>query len=103
MSAVAGAGSSGAGPLSMPTGRRAAPAPPPPTVEVVTVTTQTVTDEPTFIGQTEAFRPVEIRSQVTGIIKQVYFTEGRNVKKAIDCISSTPCRLKGTISAPKPR
>ena len=54
---------------------------PPPQVEVITVTTQTVDDEPEFIGQTEAFRPVEIRPQVSGIIKQVYFTEGRNVKK----------------------
>ena len=58
-------------------------APPPslPQVEVITVTPQTLADEPEFIGQTEAFRPVEIRSQVSGIIKQVYFTEGRDVKK----------------------
>jgi membrane fusion protein, multidrug efflux system len=54
---------------------------PPPEVEVVTVTQRTVPDEPEFIGQTEAFRPVEIRSQVSGIIKEVYFTEGRNVKQ----------------------
>jgi membrane fusion protein (multidrug efflux system) len=39
-----------------------APLPPPPQVEVITVTTQTIQDEPEFIGQTEAFRPVEIRS-----------------------------------------
>lgn len=60
-----------------------APAPPPPVpqVEVITVATQTVPDEPEFIGQTEAFRPVEIRPQVTGIIKKVFFTEGRNVKE----------------------
>lgn len=57
------------------------PPPIPQEVEVITVTTQTVPDEPEFIGQTEAFRPVEIRSQVTGIIKEVFFTEGRNVKK----------------------
>lgn len=53
----------------------------PPEVEVITVTAQTVPDEPEFIGRTEAFRPVEIRPQVSGIIKAVYFTEGRNVKK----------------------
>src|SRR5687768_12170037 len=60
-----------------------APVPPPPVpqVEVITVATQTVPDEPEFIGQTEAFRPVEIRPQVTGIIKKVFFTEGRNVKE----------------------
>jgi membrane fusion protein (multidrug efflux system) len=55
-------------------------APPPPQVEVMTVAGQTVADEPEFIGQTEAFRPVEIRPQVTGIIKEVFFIEGRNVK-----------------------
>jgi membrane fusion protein, multidrug efflux system len=62
-------------------GATSPPAPPPPTVEVVTVATQNLPDEPEFIGQTEAFRPVEIRSQVTGIIKKVFFTEGRNVKQ----------------------
>jgi len=54
---------------------------PAPQVEVITVTTQVIQDEPEFIGQTEAFRPVEIRSQVSGIIKKVFFTEGRNIKK----------------------
>ena len=43
-----------------------APAQQVPQVEVVTVTTQTIPDEPEFIGQAEASRPVEIRSQVTG-------------------------------------
>ncbi len=57
------------------------PAPQVPRVEVVTLTPQTVLDEPEFIGQTEAFRPVEIRSQVTGLLKKVFFTEGRNVTK----------------------
>lgn len=52
-----------------------------PQVEIITVITQTVDDQPEFIGQTEAFRPVEIRPQVSGIIKKVHFTEGRNVKK----------------------
>jgi len=56
-------------------------APPVPQVEVVIVAAQTIEDEPEFIGQTEAFRPVEIRAQVSGIIKKVFFTEGRNIKK----------------------
>jgi membrane fusion protein (multidrug efflux system) len=54
---------------------------PTPQVEVITVTAQTVADEPEFIGRTEAFRPVEIRPQVTGIIQKVFFTEGRNISK----------------------
>jgi len=57
------------------------PAPSLPEVEVVTVTSQTVPDEPEFIGQTESSRPVEIRPQVTGLIKERFFVEGRAVKK----------------------
>src|SRR5438105_2460136 len=58
-----------------------APAGPIPEVAVMNVTAQTVPDEPEFIGQTESTRPVEIRSQVTGIIKERFFQEGRDVKK----------------------
>lgn len=58
-----------------------APAPPMAQVEVITVTTQTIPDEPEFIGQAEASRPVEIRSQVTGLLKAVLYPEGRDVKK----------------------
>jgi membrane fusion protein, multidrug efflux system len=72
-----------------------APPPAPPTVEVIPVTTQTVTDEPEFIGQTEAFRPVEIRSQVTGIIKKVFFVEGRNAKKGDRLYLIDPVPFKG--------
>ncbi len=57
------------------------PAPPLPQVSVITATTQNVPDEPEFIGQSEASRPVEIRSQVTGIIKERFFREGRDIKK----------------------
>src|SRR5215831_13526996 len=54
---------------------------PPPEVGVVTIETQTVPDEPEFIGQAEASRIVEIRSQVTGIIQERSFQEGREIKK----------------------
>ena len=47
----------------------------------VTDDAQSIPDEPEFIGQTEASRIVEIRSQVTGIIKERYYEEGRDVKK----------------------
>jgi len=52
-----------------------------PQVEVMTVATQTIPDEPEFIGQAEASRPVEIRSQVTGLLKAILYQEGRDVKK----------------------
>ncbi|HSE60358.1 MAG TPA: efflux RND transporter periplasmic adaptor subunit [Nitrospiraceae bacterium] len=53
-----------------------------PEVQVLPVAYQTVPDEPEFIGQAEASRIVEIRSQVTGIIKERFFTEGRDVHKS---------------------
>src|SRR5438309_12056975 len=58
-----------------------APARPIPEVGVMTVAAQTIPDDPEFIGQAEASRIVEIRSQVTGIIKNFFFREGRDVKK----------------------
>ena len=58
-----------------------APAPPIPEVGIVVATAQDVPDEPEFIGQSESSRPVEIRSQVTGILKAWFFKEGREVKK----------------------
>ncbi len=58
-----------------------APARPIPEVAVLAVSTQTVPDEPEFIGQAESSRPVEIRSQVTGLIKERFFQEGRDVRK----------------------
>ncbi len=58
-----------------------APARPLPEVQVITVTPQTIPDQPEFIGQTDSSRPVEIRSQVTGILKERFFSEGRDVKK----------------------
>ena len=61
-----------------------------PEVPVLTVTTQSVPDEPEFIGQTESSRPVEIRSQVTGIIKERFFAEGRDVKKGDRLLNHLP-------------
>ncbi|HEX3203384.1 MAG TPA: biotin/lipoyl-binding protein, partial [Nitrospiraceae bacterium] len=57
------------------------PGRPLPEVDVVTVGTQNVPDEPEFIGQAEASRVIEIRPQVTGIIKERFFSEGRDVKR----------------------
>ncbi len=56
-------------------------APPVSEVEVVAVTKQTVPMIADFIGQTQAYRVVEIRSQVRGIIQQRFYTEGGDVKK----------------------
>ena len=60
---------------------QSSPAPQVPEIGVITVTPTSVPDEPEFIGQAEASRIVEIRSQVTGIIQERYFQEGREIKK----------------------
>jgi membrane fusion protein (multidrug efflux system) len=81
-----------------------APSPPPvPHVEVVTTTTQTVPDEPEFIGQAEASRPVEIRPQVTGILKEVLFSEGREVKKGDKLYQIDPVPFQAAYERAKAR
>ena len=76
---------------------------PVPEVEVVTVTTQTVPDEPEFIGQAEASRIVEIRSQVTGIIKDRFFSEGRDVKKGDHLYQIDPVPFQAAMLSAKAR
>jgi membrane fusion protein (multidrug efflux system) len=82
-----------------------APSPPPmvPRVEVVTVVARTVPDEPEFIGQAEASRPVEIRSQVTGILKAVLFEEGREIKKGAKLYQIDPVPFEGAYQSAKAR
>lgn len=53
----------------------------PPEVQVITVVVQTVADEPEFLGETEASRVVEIRSQVTGLLKKRFYKEGLDIKQ----------------------
>jgi len=72
---------------------------PVPEVRVVTVSPQTVPDEPEFIGQTEASRPVEIRSQVTGLLKERFFAEGRDVKQGDRLYQIDPIPFKAAMSS----
>src|SRR6185312_9761177 len=70
-------------------------------VEVVTVQTQAVPDEPEFIGQAEASRPVEIRPQVTGILKAVLYQEGRDVKKGARLYQIDPVPFQAAAASAK--
>lgn len=81
----------------------APPPPPTPQVEVVTVIARTVPDEPEFIGQAEASRPVEIRSQVTGILKAVLFSEGREVKKGAKLYQIDPVPFEAAYKSAQAR
>jgi membrane fusion protein (multidrug efflux system) len=71
-----------------------APPRPVPEVDVVEVAYQTVPDEPEFIGEAEASRIVEIRSQVTGIMKERFFSEGRDVHKGEPLYQIDPVPFK---------
>ena len=79
------------------------PAPPPPEVKVMTIVAKTIPDEVEFIGQTASFRPVEIRSQVTGIIKKVLFTEGRDVRKGEKLYLIDPVPFRASFASAKGR
>src|ERR1051325_10389667 len=79
------------------------PARPVPEVPVLTVSPSTMPDEPEFIGQTEASRPVEIRSQVTGILKERFFTEGRDVKQGDRLYQIDPIPFKAAMSSANAR
>lgn len=78
-----------------------APVPQAPQVEVLEVATQTVSDEPEFIGQTEASRPVEIRAQVTGLLKSVLYQEGRDVKKGDPLYQIDPVPFQAAVASAK--
>ena len=55
------------------------PAPPPTEVSVVTIVPETVPEEFEFVGTVQAYRRVEVRSPVIGIITARPFSEGATV------------------------
>ena len=52
---------------------------PPPEVSVMTVAPEDVPARLEYVGQVEALRHVEVRSQVTGIIREQAYTDGTDV------------------------
>ena len=74
-----------------------------PEVQVVEIASQTVPDEPEFIGQAEASSIVEIRPQVTGIIKQRFFSEGRDIKQGDRLYEIDPVPFQAAFASAKGR
>ncbi len=72
-----------------------------PEVTFVEVRPQDVPFEGEWIGQSEAYRTVEIRSQVTGIIKERYFTEGTDVKKGARLYLIDPVPFRAALNSAK--
>ena len=60
---------------------KSAPAEPPPTVIVAEVPQRTVQTTGDFVARTEAVPTVEIRARVVGVLEQVRFREGSEVKQ----------------------
>ncbi|MCU0969045.1 MAG: efflux RND transporter periplasmic adaptor subunit [Rubrivivax sp.] len=60
---------------------KAPAAPPPPRVQVLTVVPQAVPVVREYVGTVTAYRSVEIRARVEGILEERLFTEGRPVRK----------------------
>lgn len=56
-------------------------APPPPQVSVATVVERDITEWDEYTGRLEAVNTVEIRPQVSGVLQQVAFTEGKEVRQ----------------------
>ena len=67
----------------------------------MTVAAKTIPDDEEFIGQTESFQPIEVRSQVTGIIKKVFFTEGRDVRKGDRLYRIGPVPFRASVISAK--
>jgi membrane fusion protein (multidrug efflux system) len=85
-------------------GEAGSPAPRPiPEVQIVETISQTVPDEPEFIGQAEASSIVEIRPQVTGIIKRRFFSEGRDVKQGDRLYEIDPVPFQAAFASAKGR
>src|SRR5215212_9518035 len=61
--------------------RKPPAAPPPPAVTVAPVLQRDVSEWDEFSGRLEAVDQVEIRPRVSGYVKRVTFTEGREVRK----------------------
>lgn len=91
------------GPLGCKQEATAPPGPPIPEVQVAEAIQHTVADEPEFIGQAEASRIVEIRSQVTGIMKERLFLEGRDVHKGEPLYRIDPVPFQAAYASAKAR
>jgi len=61
-------------------GKELPPAPPPPEVSVVTVAPRSVDETIEFMGEVEAWRSVQVRAQVAGVIVNRPFQEGAQVR-----------------------
>jgi membrane fusion protein, multidrug efflux system len=79
-----------------PSGRQSAPI-----VETVTAARKTVPIYREYLGQTAAINPVEIRSQVTGLLQEISFREGSTVKQGQLLFTIDPRPYEAALSQAK--
>ena len=58
-----------------------AEAPPPPTVGVITIAERDVTASQSYIGRLQAVDDVQLLARVQGVIEEIHFTDGQDVKQ----------------------
>ncbi len=75
------------------------PAPPPPEVTVLAVQLQTVPAQFEFVGQAQASKRVEVRSQVTGVIVDRPYVEGTDVPEGAVLFRLDPTTYQATYRA----
>jgi hypothetical protein len=69
---------------------------PVPKVEVATLRAQTVPVVREYVGTVTAYRSVEVRARVEGILEKRFFTEGKPVKKELAGEDRVPHRATRT-------
>lgn len=71
---------------------------PPMTVDAVVVSEQNFSNTISLSGAIEANENVEIRSEVSGIVEKIYFTEGTNVSKGQVLVKVNDIELRAQLS-----
>ena len=84
--------------------KKAAPAAyPPPDVTVLTVKPEQVEAKLDYVGQAEASKAVEVRSQITGVIVSRPYTEGTDVAQGTVLYRIDPTTYEAALRSAPPR
>ncbi len=75
----------------------APPAPPAPEVKVIEARIQSVPVMREYVGSVEAYRSVQVRARVEGILEKRHFTEGTDVKKGQLLFTIDPLTYQATL------
>ena len=73
------------------------PAPPAPEVRVTEARIQSVPVVREYVGSVEAYRSVQVRARVEGILEKRHFTEGTNVRKGQLLFTIDPLNYEATL------